>query len=186
MQILFASFVFAEDKHIGWCPPFDNSGRIIVESRSSWTKPRATSLTYNDIEKFLRFIDKYVKQAVGNHNLSKGMRRSGSETLLDRITPSDMAYTINLYKNSVSVWKEELEIKATSKTNKERRSARRHQKQRYHHASGKHIKRYSNGWTNAGKENYTELHNQYKTLKESQMWTVLQGHWKMYQMKQTQ
>ncbi len=43
--LLFACFVFAEDKHIGWCPSFDNSGRNFVELRSSWTKPWATSLT---------------------------------------------------------------------------------------------------------------------------------------------
>ncbi len=63
-QILFPCFVFAEDEHIVWCRPFDNSGRISVESRSSWKKPWATSLTYNDTEKFLPFIDKYVKMAV--------------------------------------------------------------------------------------------------------------------------
>jgi hypothetical protein len=154
-----------------------------VESRSSWTKPRATSLTYNYTEKFLRFIDKYVKQAVGNHNLSKWMKLNGSKTLLGRITLSDIAYTIILYEKSIYVWREDMEIKATSKTKEERRSERRHQKPRYHHASGKRIKRYSGRWTNAGKEYYTELYRQYKTLKDSQMWTFLQGHWKTYQMK---
>jgi hypothetical protein len=148
MPILFACFVFAEDEHIRWCPPVDNSRKILVESRPSWTKPRATSLTYTDTEKFLRFIDKIVQQAVGNHNLSKWMKFNGSKTLLDRITPSDIAYyTIILYENSIYVWREELEIKATSKTKEERQSARRHQKPRYHHASGKCIKHHSDGWT---------------------------------------
>jgi hypothetical protein len=40
--------------------------------------------------------------------------------LFDRITPSDIAYTIILYENSVNVLREELEIKATSKTKEER------------------------------------------------------------------
>ncbi len=71
MPILFACFAFAEDKHIGWCQPFDSSGRIFVELRSSQTKSQATSLICNDTEKFLCFIDKYVKQSVVNHNLSK-------------------------------------------------------------------------------------------------------------------
>jgi hypothetical protein len=95
--------------------------------------------------------------------------------LLDRITPSDIAYTIILYENSINVWREELEIKATSKTKEARQSARRHQKPRYHHASGKCIKHYSDGWTNAGKEYYRELHRQNKTLKDSQVWTIHQG-----------
>ncbi len=74
MPILFAYFVFAEDEHIGRCLPFDNSGRIFVESRSSWKKSWATPLTYNDTEKFLHFIDKYVKQAVENQNLNKWIK----------------------------------------------------------------------------------------------------------------
>ncbi len=80
------------------------------------------------------------------------MKLNGSKTLLDRITPSDIAYTNILYESSLNVWREELEIKATIKIKEERRSARRLQKPRYHHASGKCIERYSDGWTNAGKE----------------------------------
>jgi hypothetical protein len=52
---------------------------------------------------------------------------------------------------------EELEIKATSKAKEERQSARRHQKPRCHHASGKCIKGDNDGWTNAIKEYYTEM-----------------------------
>jgi hypothetical protein len=139
-------------------------------------------LTYNDTEKFLCFIDKYVKQAVGNHNLSEWMKLNGSKMLLDRITPSDISYTIILYKNSINVRRKELEIKATDKTKEERQSARRHQKPRYHHVSGKCTKCYSDGWTNAGKEYYGELYRQYKTLPDSQMWTILQGYLKTYQL----
>jgi hypothetical protein len=102
-------------------------------------------LTYNDADKFLHFIEKYVRQAVGNHNLSKWVKLDGSKTLLDRTSPSDIVYTIILYENSVNVWREELEIKATSKIKEEKQSTKRHQKPRYHHASGKHIKRYSDG-----------------------------------------
>ncbi len=108
------------------------TAEIFVELRSSWKKPRATSLAYHDTEKFLRFIDKYGKQAVGNHNLSKWMKLNVFKTLLDRIIPSDIAYAIIHYENSDNVWREELEIKATRKTKEERQSARRHQKPRYH------------------------------------------------------
>jgi hypothetical protein len=170
--------LFAEDQHHRWCPPFDNNGGIFMESRLSWTNPWATSLTYNDTEKFLCFIDKYVKyvkQAVGNHNLSKWMKLNGSKMLVNRITPSNIAYTIILYENSVNAWREELEIKASSKTKEERQIARQHQQPRYH-ASEKRFKRYSDGWTNASKEYYTEMPKQYKMLKKSHMLSVLQGH----------
>ncbi len=97
------------------------------------------------------------------------MKLNELKTLLDRITLSDIAYTIIVYENSIHAWREELEIKATSKTKGKRQSARRHQQPRYHHASGKHIKHYSDGWTSAGKEYYTEMLKQYKMLKESHM-----------------
>jgi hypothetical protein len=79
-----------------------------------------TSLTYNGTEKFLHFIDKYAKKAVGNHNFSEWMKLNGFKTLLDRITPSDIAYAIILYKNSVNVLREELENQALSNTKEER------------------------------------------------------------------
>jgi hypothetical protein len=75
-------------------------------------------LTHNDTDKFLRFIDKYVKQAVGNHNLREWVQLNGSKMLLDRITPSDITCTIIPYENSVNVWREKLEIKANRRPKK--------------------------------------------------------------------
>ncbi len=44
--------------------------------------------------------------------------------LCSQLDASDMAYTINLCEIGIRVWREELEIKVTSKTKEERRSAK--------------------------------------------------------------
>ena len=52
-----------------------------------------------------------------------------TKTFLDKVTASDIAYTILVYENSNEVWKEELQIRATSRMDDERRTAMREKKQ---------------------------------------------------------
>jgi hypothetical protein len=134
-------------------------------------------LTYNGTEKLLHFIHRYIEGDVGITIFGKWVKLNGSKTLLDRITPSDITYTVIVYENSVDVWREELQIKGRSTTKEERRRANRHQKPKYHHAIGKHIQHYSDGWTLIGKE---EMIEQLTALKASNMWSILQGHWTTY------
>ena len=42
---------------------------------------------------------------------------------MDKVTASDIAYTILVYENSNQVWEEELQIRANSTTDDERRKA---------------------------------------------------------------
>jgi len=51
------------------------------------------------------------------------------KTFLDKVTVSDIAYMILVYENSNEVWKEELQIRAISRTDDERRTATREKKQ---------------------------------------------------------
>jgi hypothetical protein len=51
-----------------------------------------------------------------------------TKTFLDKVTASDIAYTILVYENSNKVWKEELQIRANSRTDDERRMAMREKK----------------------------------------------------------
>jgi len=48
-----------------------------------------------------------------------------TKTFLDKVSASDIAYTILVYENSKEVWKEELQIRANSRTDDERRTATR-------------------------------------------------------------
>ncbi len=85
--------------------------------------------------------------AVGNHHFMQWSKSNRTETFLDKVTASDIAYTILVYENSKEVWNEELQIRATSRTDDERRTATRVKKTRYHEGRGKHLKRYGDDWT---------------------------------------
>jgi hypothetical protein len=52
-----------------------------------------------------------------------------TKTFLDKVTASEIAYTILVYENSNEVWKEEFKIRAISTTDDERRKAMREKKQ---------------------------------------------------------
>jgi len=110
-------------------------------------------------------------------------RSNRTKTFLDKVTASDIAYTILVYENSKEVWKEELQIRATSRTDDERRTATRVKKTRYHEGRGKRLKRYGDGWTEDGREYYQLLLGIFKNLKSSDAWNTLQDYWKMYQKK---
>ncbi len=53
--------------------------------------------TYDQAEHFLRFLDKYVSHAVGNHYFLQWSKSNRSKTFLDKVTASDIAYTILVY-----------------------------------------------------------------------------------------
>ena len=131
----------------------------------------------------MRFLDKYVSHAVGNHHFMQWSKSNRTKTFLDKVTASDIAYTILVYENSKEVWKEELQIRATSRTDDERRTATRVKKPRYHEGRGKRLKRYGDGWTEDGREYYQLLLGIFKNLKSSDAWNTLQDYWKMYQKK---
>jgi len=46
-----------------------------------------------------------------------------TKTFLNKVTASDIAYTILVYENSNEVWKEELQIRVTSTMDDDRRKA---------------------------------------------------------------
>ncbi len=58
-----------------------------------------------------------------NIPLLDGRKLHQTKTLLDKISASDIAYTILVYKNNKEVWDEELLIKACAKTDEERKNA---------------------------------------------------------------
>ena len=151
----------------------------------NWTTDQHhTQPTYDDAEDFMRFLDKYVSHAVGNHYFMQWSKSNRTKTFLDKVTASDIAYTILVYENSSEVWKEELKIRATSTTDDEKRKATREKKPRYHEGRGKRLKRYGDGWTDHGREYYQELLGNFKILKNSNVWNTLQNYWKLYQKKQ--
>ena len=142
-----------DDKKTSWCAPGDCTGKVFVKIRDLNSDAQDKSdLTYDDTEHFLRFLDKYVSRAVGNHTFARWKKSHQTKTLLDKISASDIAYTILVYENSKEVWEEELLIKAHAETDKERKNAERHHNPRYHKGRGKCLKRYGDGWTEEGRK----------------------------------
>ncbi len=79
------------------------------------------------------------------------------------------------------MWVEDWQIKASSRTDEERRNAMDHKKLKYHVGRGKHLKRFGDGWTDNGQEYYQEMLRIFKELKSSDVSNILQDHWKLYQ-----
>ena len=125
-----------------------------------------------------------MSRAVGNHTFARWKKSHQTKTLLDKISASDIAYTILVYENSKEVWEEELLIKACAKTDEERKNAERRHNPRYHKGRGKRLKRYGDGWTEEGRKYYQELLTTFQDLKSSVFWEEsLQGYWNEYQIK---
>ncbi len=86
--------IHVDDIEGGWCAPSDNSGKIFVTVRKWTTDQQYTQPTYDDTEDFMRFLDKYVSHAVGNHYFMQWSKSNRTKTFLDKVTASDIAYTI--------------------------------------------------------------------------------------------
>ena len=133
-----------------------------------WTTDLQQAQPTDDyLKDFMQFLDKYVSHAVGNHHFMQWSKSNRTKTFLDKVTASDIAYTILVYENSKEVWKEKLQIRATSRTDDKRRTATRVKKPRYHEGRGKRLKRYGDGWTEDGREYYQLLLGIFKNLKSS-------------------
>jgi hypothetical protein len=75
-----------------------------------------------------RFKTYMWPSAVGNHYFLQWSEPNRSKTFLDKVTTSDIAYTILVYENTKEVWEEDLQIKASYKTDEERCNATHHKK----------------------------------------------------------
>jgi hypothetical protein len=135
-----------DDKENRWFPPSDNSGKIYVNARGWASNSQDSKPTYDQAEHFLWFFNKYFSHAVGNHYFLQWHKLNSSKTFLDKVTASDIAYKILVYKNTKEVWDKDLQIKASSRTDKERCNAIHHKSQ-VSCRKGKHLKRFGDGWT---------------------------------------
>jgi hypothetical protein len=149
--MMYVYCINTDDNENGWFPPSNSSGKIHVNARGRTSNPQDSKPTYDQAEHLLRFLDKYVSHAVGNHYFLQWSKSNRSQNFLDKVTASDIAYTILVYENTKEVWEEDLQIKASSRTDKERCNAMHHKKNKYHVGRGKHLKRFGDGWIDNGR-----------------------------------
>jgi hypothetical protein len=124
--MIYVFHINTDDKENGWFPPTNSSGKIYVNARGWTSNPQDSKPTYYQAEYFLRFLDKYVIHAVVNHYFLQWSKSNRSKTVHDKVTASDIAYTILVYENTKEVWEEDLQIKASYRTDEERRNATHH------------------------------------------------------------
>ncbi len=113
----------SDDNENRWFPPSNSSGKIYVNARGWTSYLQESKPTYDQAEHFLWFLDKYVSHAVDNHYFLQLSKSNRSKTFLNKVTASDIAYTFLVYESTKEVWEEDLQIKASYKTDKERRNA---------------------------------------------------------------
>ena len=88
----------------------------------SWTKTKWLKLAYEGAQPCLYFLDKYATVMVGGaHSRAKSYKNYDGNTLLDRLTPSNIAYSVLFYKSEHDIWKEEILKCGTCHTSKKRR-----------------------------------------------------------------
>jgi hypothetical protein len=127
--MIYVFHINTDDNKNGWVTPCDNSGKIYVNARGWTSNPHDSKPTYDQAEHLLWFFDKYVSHAVGNHYFLQWSKLNKSKQFLDKVTASDIAYTILVYENTKEVWEEDLHIKASSRTDEERCNTMHHKKQ---------------------------------------------------------
>ena len=115
-----------DDKDRGWAAPSDDNGKIFTYTRLWACDPQDSTPTFDQMEHSLQFLDKYVSHAVGNHYFLQWSKLNRSKTFLDKVSASDIAYTILVYENTKEVWEEEVQIKARYKNDEERHNAKHH------------------------------------------------------------
>ncbi len=104
--MIYVFHINTDDNENGWFPPSNSSGKIYVNV-GGWTSyPQESKPTYDQAKHFLRFLDKYVSHAVGNHYFLLWSKSNRSKTCLDKVTASDIANTILVYENTKEVWEE--------------------------------------------------------------------------------
>jgi hypothetical protein len=162
----------------------DETGKVMPEARQ-WVINKITKPSYEDAEGLLYFMDKYSTIVVGGARaVSKYYKQNRGKQLLDKLTVSDIAYSILVYESSLEVWKEEMEKAKTCATVEERKAFQHTAVSKYHVRRGTRLPLYQDGWTNEGREYYKELCdeiNKIKTCKE--LWSSLKVHWATYTRK---
>ena len=143
-------------------------GKIFVKVRG-W-KAGDEYPTYEDLETFLYFLDKYAFQNLGSHAFAKFMRNNPNKTLVDKLTSQDIAYAVLIYEDRMDVWEEGLR--------KDEDGFVCTAKQKYHFEEGVKLPKYSNGWTETGRAYFQELCGQFSALlKNEKYFEALSEYW---------
>lgn len=157
----------------------------VVPSARLWIKTKITKPSYADTEHLLYFFDKYTTIVVGGARaMGKYYKNNRGKTLLDKLTVSDIAYSLLVYESAHDVWEEELNKTKTCTTAEEKRLYQGIATNKYHVKRGARLPLYQDGWTNEGKEYYKDLCEEFrKMMNNKELWNTIKEHWQVYTKK---
>lgn len=147
-----------------------DSAKLFVAFRSD----NLGEVTYTKCKELLWFFDKYAINTVGSREYMRYLQDQPAHTLLDRLTVSDIAYTVLVYENSEPVWNEMFNNRHSASYDKTAVPL-------YHSKRGTKLKEYTDGWTSEGCKYFDELKDIVKGWKTNEVfWAALKEHWREY------
>ncbi len=159
------------------------NGKVAPTARG-WLAGNNMLPLFDEAEPFLYFLDKYGTIMVGGAKaMGKYYKANKGKTLLDKLTVSDVAYSIMVYENSYDVWMEEMVKAATCENDEEKRAFKRVAVNKYHVKRGSRIPLYQDGWTSEGQEYFGSICAEIRDMMASEVWSTLKFHWAMYAKK---
>lgn len=133
---------------------------------------------------FMHFLHKYVVLLVGVREMNAYFRANPGQTILDRLTASDVAYTILLYESTVDVWEEDATIMDRNPKGSRLhtlREANRTAKLKYHVAKGTRIPFGVDGWKPEGRTHYRMIKEEItKIVQNDALYEFLETCWEKY------
>ena len=96
---------------------------VVLPSAQDWVSSKIVHPSYSDAEPLLHFLDKYTMIIIGGSKaMAEFKKLNKGKTLLDRVTVSDIAYSMLVYESSYDVWMEEMVKEEMCATREEKKA----------------------------------------------------------------
>lgn len=180
--VLFVQFAADHDKDTTTVE-FTN-GKVSPSARA-WLTNKNVQPLYDAAEPLLYFLDKYATIMVGGARaMGKYYSANKSKTLLDKLTVTDIAYSIFVYESAHDVWEEEIVKTRTCDTKEEKKAFQHVAVSKYHVKRGTRIGLYRDGWTGDGQVYFRTICKEIlDMMKNDKLWSTLKLHWSSYVKK---
>ena len=150
----------------------DTDGKIFMDIRN-WDAEPDDLTEYEDLEVFMRYLDKYVRNNINGDIMKEWKRMNRNKTLIHRLKPGDIAYVTLTYEAKLDVWKRDVLGLAEEQPKIKPKYQR----------EGK-IARYCDAWSDEGRQYYKTLVKEYTRLwSDGNFITALVEHWRTYESK---
>jgi hypothetical protein len=157
----------------------------VAPTARAWFDKDETSPLYSDAEGLLYFLDKYTTIMVGGaKEMSRFYKNNKGKTLLDKVSVSDIAYSVLIYESSYDVWMEDIKKSETCATKEEEKAFKHVAENKYHVQRGTRLPMYRDGWTSEGRAYFDTICGEIRNMMGCEkLWSTLKSHWETYGKK---